>query len=190
MAILMARTESASARLREAIRLDFAHYLSRQVEDRLRARPHFFGRSSELALTLVREKMETEAERVTASLEQPVVDLRVYYGASPRSEAEEASGFGNALAADIAKCAERILSRFGVPGDDKPDDPDQTGLDLDATYDVTYTPSPTVLWAWRQVRALDEVRNLIVDAGDCPPKPTFELRWHLPELLVEAAKKN
>lgn len=194
MQLLLERTEAASARLREAIRIDFHHFVARHVEDRLRARPHFFARTAAGVVSSIRKGVEEEAERVARSMEQQVADLRVYYGASERTEAEEASGLAKTLGEDIAEATRRLLTDWAFPGDDKADRPDVTQIDLDAEYQVAYTPSPAVVWAWRQVRALDEVRNRIADAEKAgrPPEIDFGLRWHLPELVerIEAEKQR
>ena len=74
--------------------------------------------------------------------------------------------------------AGRLLLEMAFPGDDKPDRADVTAVDLDATYQLAFAPSPTLLWAWRRVRELDGVRNALADGA---PAAGFAARWHLPE---------
>jgi len=174
---LAARLERASARLAVAVRLELNCFVTTAVESRLRARPNFLARTPQAALVGLRARVDDDANRAAIALERPVADLRVYYGAETRTPDEEDRGFGKTVAEAAQQWATRVLAELAFPGDDKPDRADVTQVDLDATYQVTFTPSPTLLWAWRQVRELDGVRNRLADGG----APDFETRWHLPE---------
>lgn len=178
IAILAARTAAAAARLRDALHADVARFLGQQIEDRLRARPHFFARTPPSALAMLRQSIDDDAQRVARALEPKVADLRIYYGASPRSAAEEERAFTRTVADDAEAIVQRLLAELAFPGDDKPDLAEVTQIDLDASYRVAFTPSPSLTWAWNQVRALDRVRDQPADAVDAS---AFEPRWHLPE---------
>jgi hypothetical protein len=183
MEVLAARTELASRRLREALRVELAWFLGDAVERRLRARPNFLSRTPQRPLAVLRARVDDDADKVCASLDQQVTDLRVYYGAESRTADEEDRGFAKTVREAVVGIANRVLSELAFPGDDKPDRADVTQVDLDAEYKLDYTPSPAVMWAWRVVRELDGVRNALADAkGKSPAPATFELRWHLPEL--------
>lgn len=175
---LDARSESAWRRLAMALRLELNFFLSSEVEKRLRARPNFFGRMPLRPLTGLRGRVDDEAGKAATGLEQPVADLRVYYGAEARSAEEEDRGFAKTVAEHAHAVTERLLGEMAFPGDDKPDPVASPGVDLDATYKLAYAPSAPLLWAWRQVRELDTVRNQLADGAPA----TFETRWHFPEL--------
>jgi hypothetical protein len=175
---LDARSESAWRRLAMALRLDLNRFLSSEVEKRLRARPNFFGRMPVRPLTGLRGRVDEEAIKAADGLERPIADLRVYYGAENRTADEEDRGFTKTVKEHAHAITERLLGEMAFPGDDKPDPVQSPGVDLDATYQLDYQPSSSLLWAWRQVRELDTVRNQLADGAP----PTFETRWHFPEL--------
>lgn len=175
---LDARSESAWRRLAMALRLDLNRFLSSEVEQRLRARPNFFGRMAQRPLIGLRGRVDEEALQAADALERPVADLRVYYGAEQRTADEEDRGFAKTVKEAAHAVTERLLGEMAVPGDDKPDPVASPGVDLDATYKLDYQPSTSLLWAWRQVRELDTVRNQLAEGA----APSFEQRWHLPEL--------
>lgn len=177
-AALDARSESAWRRLAMALRLDLNRFLASEVEQRLRARPNFFGRMPLVPLAGLRGRVDGEAMKTAETLDRQVSDLRVYYGAESRSADEEDRGFTKTVREAAHEVAERLMGEMAFPGDDKPDPPQSPGVDLDATYKLDYQPSSSLLWAWRQVRELDTVRNQLADGAT----PTFETRWHFPEL--------
>jgi hypothetical protein len=180
MEVLAARTNAASQRLRDALRVEIAWFLGDAVERRLRARPNFMARTPQRPLAVLRARVDDDAEKVAASLDEQVTDLRIYYGAESRTADEEDRGFAKTVREAVVGIANRVLSELAFPGDDKADRADVTQVDLDATYKLDYTPSPAVMWAWRVVRELDGVRNVLVDSKGAAPQ-TFEIRWHLPE---------
>ncbi|HVV85342.1 MAG TPA: hypothetical protein VHE35_19905 [Kofleriaceae bacterium] len=175
---LDARSESAWRRLATAIRLDLNRFITAEVEQRLRARPNFFARMPQTPLIGLRGRVDEEAAKAAAALDQPVTDLRVYYGAESRSADEEDRGFVKTVGERAVEVTERLLMELAFPGDDKPDPVASPGVDLDATYKLAFEPSTSLVWAWRQVRELDTVRNQLADGAP----PSFETRWHFPEL--------
>lgn len=177
VAELDARLEGAARRLAVAVRLDLNRFLSEAVEGRLRARPNFLARTPQRPLIGLRGRVDGDAEQAAAALERPIADLRVYYGAESRTPEEEDRGFVKTLAEVAVGAAQRLLSELAFPGDDKPDRADVKQVDLDATYQLAFTPSATTVWAWRQVRELDTVRNQLADGAAA----SFERSWHLPE---------
>lgn len=179
--LLEQRTTAAAALLEAAIRIDFHRFVGMHVQDRLRSRPHFFAHTPNRAFVFFRGLVTATAERAVVQMAEPIRDLRIYYGASPRGHEEEASGLAKTLAG-IAETTRVLLSEFAFPGDQRPDRADVTQMDLDAEYQLDYAASPSVLWAWRQLRELDEVRNQIADAGGAP-EVSFEIRYHLPEFI-------
>jgi hypothetical protein len=176
-AALDARSESAWRRLAMALRLDLNRFLSTEVEARLRRRPNFFGRMPLRPLVGLRGRVDEEALKAAETLDRQVSDLRVYYGAETRGADEEDRGFTKTVREAAHEVAERLLGEMAFPGDDKPDPPESPGVDLDAVYALDYQPSSSLLWAWRQVRELDTVRNQLADGKAA----TFETRWHFPE---------
>lgn len=177
-AALAARHQFAVERLRDALRVEVARFVGTEVERRLRARPHFFGRMKPGPRASLRRRVDAEADQAVATLAQPVTDLRVYYGAEARTADEEDAGFAKTVGEAATGVARRLLSELAFPGDDKPDRADVTAVDLDAEYALTFAASPSLLWAWRRVRELDGVRNMLADGVD---DESFEIRWHLPE---------
>ena len=185
MAVLEQRTRLASIYLRDAIQLDFLRFATQAVEERLRARPRFFARIPEEALPALQRQVLEAAAATTASVEQPLLDLRVFLGATqPRSEADEAAALGHTLDA-IAGAVRRVLTAYAFPGDDRPD---EDGI-LGGEVTLAYRPCELVLFGWRWLRRLDEVRNRIVDAGG-RPEIDFDLRWLLPELNAWRPRSN
>jgi hypothetical protein len=176
-AALDARSESAWRRLAMALRLDLNRFLASEVEARLRRRPNFFARMPLRPLTGLRGRVDEEAIKAADALERPIADLRVYYGAESRSPDEEDRGFAKTVRERAHELTERLLAEMAFPGDDKPDPVQSPGVDLDATYTLDFQPSSSLLWAWRQVRELDTVRNQLADGA----APSFERRWHFPE---------
>ncbi len=178
LSALDARSERAWRRLTVAIQLELNRFVAAEVERRLRARPNFFGRMQPMPIASLRDRVDNDAIKAAGALEQPVADLRVYYGAETRTTDEEDRGFVKTVAEHAQALAERLLGEMAFPGDDKPDPAESPGMDLDATYTLDYQPSPSLVWAWRQVRECDTVRNQLADGA----APSFETRWHFPEL--------
>ncbi|MSP62195.1 MAG: hypothetical protein EXR72_18055 [Myxococcales bacterium] len=53
-------------------------------------------------------------------------------------------------------------------------------------YHLAYALSPQLAWAWRRVRSLDGLRNLLADLPDGEAlSDTIEVRWNLPEGLPQ-----
>ena len=177
-AALDARHENASRRLQMAVRLELNRFVASAIEDRLRARPHFFARMQVPPRQSLRGRVDSEAIRAAEGLAQPIADLRVYYGAEIRTIEEEDRGFATTVAEVAHEVANQMLAEMAFPDDPTPDHAASTGVDLDATYALAFAPAPALMWAWRQVRELDMVRNQLADGAP----PTFETRWHLPEL--------
>jgi len=177
-AALTARHQIAVERLRDALRVEVAAFVSAEVERRLRARPHFFGRMAAGPRASLRTRVDADSDRAVAALAQPIADLRIYYGAETRPAAEEDAGFAKTVTEAAHAATRRLLGELAFPGDDKPDRADVTAVDLDAEYQLAFAPSAVLLAAWRAVRALDGVRNLLADGA---ATDSFELRWHLPE---------
>jgi hypothetical protein len=174
---LDARSENAWRRLAMALRLDLNRFLAGEVERRARERPNFFGRMPPRPAIGLRGRVDEEAIKAADALERPIADLRVYYGAEDRSPEEEDRGFAKTVKEAAHEVTERLLAEMAFPGDGKPDPVQSPGVDLDATYTLAYEPSSALLWAWRQVRELDTVRNQL-SAGAAP---SFEALWHFPE---------
>lgn len=177
-AALTARHQVAVERLRDALRVEVACFVGAEVERRLRARPHFFGRMAAGPRASLRTRIDADSDRVVAELARPLADLRVYYGAEARDASEEDAGFTKTVTEAVHAATRRLLGELAFPGDDKPDRADLTSVDLDAEYQLGFTPSAVLLASWRGVRALDGIRNLLADGAVVD---SFELRWHLPE---------
>lgn len=179
---LAARRRAAETLLRDALRLDVTRLLCSEVEARLRTRPHFRARFPRSALAQLRSELDARPSELAAAAWEKLGDLRVWYGAQPGEEGEEAAAVAAALAPFPEAVAE-LLRVYGFPDDRAPDDPGERGVvDLEATYRVDYRPSPQVEWAWRQLRALDTARNQLADGA---PRGSFELAFHLPEALAD-----
>ena len=180
--ILAARTQAAEALLRDAVRVEVVAFVSRQLEERLRARPHFLGRTPQVALYNMRLELEREGPRLAAQTSGRLDDLRAFVGAAPRSETEESEAVAKVLSF-VVEAVQELLTIWCFPGDNRPDRGDQSGVDLDAQYRLTFTPSANLLFAWRKVRALDTVRNQLADAAGRDVPHTLEMKLYLPEAL-------
>jgi hypothetical protein len=178
------RTAAAEALLSAAVRVEIAAFVSKHVEDRLRARPHFLGRMPHIALQQMRAEVDRLVRQLAERAEQPVRDLRIFLGSSPRSETEEAQALMNGLAF-VVDAARELLTTWAFPGDNRPDRAEDSGVDLDAEYHVHLTLSPNLVWAWRSIRALDTARNQLADAAGRPVPETFEIRLWAPEALPD-----
>lgn len=174
---LDARSESAGRRLEVALRLDLNRFVASAVEERLRARPNFMRRMPRAPAIGLRARVDQEAFAAAEALAQPVADLRVYYGAEARTADEEDRGFVKTVTEVAHEVTARLLGELAFPDDAAPDPVEAPGVDLDAAYRLDFQPSSSLLWAWRQVRELDGVRDQLADGAP----PTFEARWHLPE---------
>lgn len=173
----------AESALRDSLRLDFARYLSSEVEARLLVRPHFRDRFPPQALVQLRGQLDVLPDALTGEAWNRLSDLRAWFGAEPADETAEAAALESALE-PVDDAVRRLLSEFGLPGDDRPDEPGSTGaIDLEADYKLGYRPSVNVLWAWRYLRAVDSARNELVDHGGVPADASFELVFHAPEAL-------
>jgi hypothetical protein len=148
----------------------------------LRSRPHFLARTPPPALAHLRHDIADGCEKVLVDAGVKIRDLRVFYGAVPRSDQEEEVGIVKVLS-EIEAVTRKILVTWSFPGDDKPDRADDRAVDLAPRYQLAYHPSPAVLWAWQQVRGVDRARFQLVDAGEPPFERSFDLALHLPEAL-------
>ena len=178
LAALDARHDSASRRLAVAVRLDLNRFVSTAIEDRLRARPSFFARLAAGSRQALRDRVDRDAAAAADDLAQPIADLRVYYGAETRTVEAEDRGFAGTIAETAQAVAARLLGELAFPADATPDHAGDAAVDLAATYALAFAPSTSLMWAWRQVRELDKVRNQLADGAP----PSFETAWHLPEL--------
>jgi hypothetical protein len=182
--ILGDRAVLATAMLCDAVRLDFAQFMGMHVEGRLRSRPHFLRSLSRMALMELRERLQRELQVLIASSEQPVHSLRARLLAEPMSREDETSALGDALGRLVVEKTRGILVDHRFPDDDTPDLADKPIHPLWADFPLRYVPSPQLLWAWRQVRALDVATEQYKGAGDGKPVITgFEVRYYLPEAL-------
>jgi hypothetical protein len=180
--LLLGRTRLASTYLRDAVHLDFVRFALTAVEDRLRAQPAFLASLTPPALAAMHRQILEAAAGAATSITQPVLDLRVYLGSTqPRTEEDEASALVKTLRHAVERAVRGALAAAGFPPD-----PGQEGAERHA---VEYAPTPVVLWGWRWLRRLDEVRNRIADAGG-HPEIDFDLRWLCPELLALRSAPN
>lgn len=182
---LATRRQTAEEALRGALRIDFARHLSSEVEARLLARPHFRDRFPAQALVQLRAQLDELPVACADEAWKRVSDLRTWFGAEPADETEEAAALEETLAS-IDDALRTLLTEFGFPGDQAPDEAGTTGaVDLEAEYQLGYRPSVNVLWAWRYVRAVDSARNELADRGAPLDAASFELVFHAPEALRE-----
>ena len=184
-AVVDRRIAAAETLFAEALRVDVHRFVLGEAEARLRARPSFLASTAPQVLVQLRRRLEREAAELVERAGPKLHDLRVFYGVTPADEATEADALRRVLA-EVVDVTRKTLRDYFVPGDDKPDDPDDTTVDLAREYSLSYEPSDLVLWAWRQLRGVDTARNQLADAGASAPKPTFELRFFLPEALPPA----
>lgn len=180
-AALGARQATAEQDLRDALRLDATRLLASEVEARLRARPHFRARFPVSALTQLRAELDAAGPRLADEAWTKLTDLRAWFGAKGGTDADEAAAVRRALTPFVDATYE-LLRVYGFPGDGAADEPGAP-LDLEAEYVVGYRPSAQLEWAWRRLRALDEVRNGLAD-GDAG-RDGFERAFYLPESVSD-----
>ena len=114
-AALTARHQIAVERLRDALRVEVAAFVSAEVERRLRARPHFFGRMAAGPRASLRTRVDADSDRAVAALAQPIADLRIYYGAESRAAAEEDAGFTKTVTEAAHAATRRLLGELAFP---------------------------------------------------------------------------
>lgn len=180
---LEVRRRAAESLLRDALRLDLARFANAETEFRLQARTEFRARFPPQALSTLRDDLDRMPHELAEAAVDRLRDLRVWFGANPAGEAEEATALARALE-PVTAALHELLSTYAFPGDERPEEEGERGsVDLDATYLAEYRPSVNVVWAWRHLRGLDAARDEIADARGVPPAPSFALVWHLPEAL-------
>jgi hypothetical protein len=159
----------AVAMICDAVRLDFARFLGEQVEGRLRtANAH--ARMERRALMRLRYRLEDELNNLVAASERPVRELRRALDAASPAEPEDAEARLAAALGPLVEAATR-----GVLGDFR--------IEPEGLPEPRYLPSETLLWAWRQLRAIEGARNVLADKKVRPLRPTFEVACFLPEAL-------
>ena len=178
------RIAAAEGLLSDALRVEIAAFVGKHIEERLRARPHFLGRTPHIALQQMRVEIDQLSVRLAERAEQPVRDLRAFLGGSSYSEAEEAQALVSALSF-VVDATRALLTTWVFPADHRLDRAEDTGVDLDAEYHVQLALSSNFAWAWRNVRGIDKARNEVADAGGKPVPRTFEIRCWLPEALPD-----
>ena len=181
--IIGERRAAAERTLADAVRIDVARFLDSEIEARLLAREHFRERFPPQALAQLRRDLDALAERLAASALRELTDLRVWFGANPASDAEEAEAVARVLE-PVEAAVEELLRTYAFPDDGSADVAGASApVDLDAAYVLDYRPSPNLVWAWRRLRAIDTARNQLADEAGGPREPSFELRFFLPEAL-------
>jgi hypothetical protein len=190
--LLAERTKAAEALLHESVRLDAVLFIDRQFAERLRRRPHLLADLSNANLAFLRRTVDNEADKLAADLNTQINDLRVHYSSSPaRSVEEEARGLGDLLKR-IGETAKKLLRKFMIPGDDRPDLPGEQAVTLDEKHQINYEPSPLVVHAWQRVRELDGILAQVIDKKLQSLKgnlePTFAVRLYLPEAVPDAKR--
>ncbi len=181
-ALLDERLAEAVDLLREAIRVDLRKFATDEIVRRLRERPHFLARTPPPALVHLRNDITEGCEKVLVEAGTKIRDLRVFYGAVPKSEQEEEVGITKILS-EIEQVTRKILVTWSIPGDSKSDRADDRSVDPEPEYQLSYRPSSAVLWAWQQVRGVDRARFQLVEADEPPFDHTFDLAFFLPEAL-------
>lgn len=177
------RRRAAEALLRDALRLDVARFANSETEFRLQARTAFRERFPPQAIATLRNDLDRMPHELALAAYDRLEDLRVWFGANPAEETEEATALARALEPVTAALAE-LLRTYAFPGDERAEEEGERGtVDLDADYRIEYRPSVNVVWAWRHLRAIDTARNELTDAGGLPARPSFSLVFHLPEVL-------
>jgi hypothetical protein len=190
--LLAERTKAAEALLHDAVRLDAVLFINRQFEERFRRRPNLFADLSNANLAFLRRTADNEAHKLAADLSTQINDLRVHYSSTPpRPVEDEAHGLGDLLKR-IGETAQKLLRKFMLPGDDRPDLPGEQAVSLSEKYQVTYEPSPLVVQAWQRVRELDSILAQVIDKKLEVLKghlePTFAVRLHLPEAVPDVKR--
>jgi len=180
--VLGDRAVLATAMLCDAVRLDFGQFLGTAVEGRLRSRPNFLARMPRAALIELRERLQRELNHLIAASERPVHELRARLLEEPVSRDEETALLADALGTLLVERTRELLVEHRFPGDDVPDLPDKPMAPLRPEFHLGYAPSTVVLWAWRQVRALDQATRQL-ESSEGRPLATFEIRYYLPEAL-------
>lgn len=173
------RSGAAGSLLYDAIRLDFARFVARQVEDRLRARPRFVGGLGVEATRRLRIAWFDGVDELVEAAGEPVLELRSYLEEQPKDEQLEAEALTIGLGRVLVPATAALLRAFGFPGDAQPEGaPPATS---DEEFRLAYTASAEVLWAWRDVRAFDRLKQWLAGPRSEPPLPPYRLALLLPE---------
>ena len=168
--------------LRDALRVDVARFVSTEVEARLLARPGFRGRFPPQTLATLRDDLDRAPSELADAAWERVRDLRVWFGAQPAEEADEVAALERTLE-PVSAAVRELLRVYGFPGDEAPDEPgEHAPLDLEAVHTVEYRPSTNLVWAWRNLRAIEDAGYELERPG-ARDAPSFNLAFHLPEAL-------
>ena len=132
-------------------------------------------------MVALREDLDRAPQDLAAAAWERLRDLRVWFGAQPAEEADEVAALERTLEPMGPRrrsfCASTVSRRRGA---DEPGD--VAALDMEATYTVAYRPSSNVVWAWRNLRAIEDAGYELERAGALE-RPSFNLAFHVPEAL-------
>ena len=176
------RAASLGSLLYEALRVDLARFVGRQIEDRLRARPQFAAQLDGDAFAALRAAWVRSVDELVESAGVPVTELRDFLLDQPKDELLEGEALTLGVGRVVVAATAALLAAHRFPTDEEA----TSGSD---GYRLGYAPSAEVLWAWREVRAYDRVQVWLRRGGD-PPLPAPRLRYLMPELDPGTMKRE
>jgi len=186
--LIQVRTRHFETLFGQALRVEIALYLSRQIEGRVVRRPHWMRRTPKIMFEEMRKQTDLRTEALVGELTGRINQVREELGLTPssadRAQAEE-NAVLDAMAPVLEDAARDLLLAFFVPGDEFPDLADDNRADVAPRFDLGYEPTLGLVWAWTQLRMMDVARLAWQARGRGEVPPSFELRMFLPEALAD-----
>jgi hypothetical protein len=178
--LLRDRTAQVEDRFQRALTVEVRALVAHEIETRGRARPDFFGSFTPDGAAIFRSRWEAATQAVIDALWKQLVDLRTYYAGTQQSGADGQGGLLKLLDETIPEQVKQVLNKVFVPADSK----DYEGITN--KYRVDYTPSPSLIYAWQEIRDFDTAYMQLEAANKSGGKlePTFEIRFCIPEALA------
>ncbi len=182
-ALIQERVAQSLGQLRAVVQLEVTRFLSEEAFGRLKKRPHFRAQTPPQALIGFRRLLPTQVETIVEQIGEEIRILRTSLGAATENPERERESFAKMMKKVLGQAARKWLLMYSIPGDDRPDRDEDRSLDLNPTYKLSYEPSELLLWAWRQVRGIDNAHGQAFEAGAGQVEPTYEISVYLPEAL-------
>jgi hypothetical protein len=177
--LLAERTRAVEDRFLHAVTLEVRALVAHEIEARGRTKADFFAGFTPEGATIFRARWEKASQAAVDSLWKQLVDLRTYYAGTQESGAEGRGGLLKLLNETIPEQIKQVLNKVFVPADSD----DYEGITN--KYRIQYTPSPSLVNAWQEIRDFDTAFMQIDSANKAgkPISPTFEIRFCIPEAL-------
>jgi hypothetical protein len=178
--LLADRTKQVEERFLHAVTLELRTHVAHEIQARGRSKPDFFASFTPEGAAIFRNRWEKATQAAVEVLWKQLVDLRTFYAGSHESGAEGKGGLLKLLNETVPESIKQVLNKVFVPADSE----DYEGITN--KYRIEYTPSPSLVRAWQEMRDFDTAFMHLDSAKKAgkPLAPTFEIRFCIPEALA------